>query len=399
MNDHDTPLPPEDESHESTEAAASSGDEHERLEDGQPTTPPGMLPLVEPFFEKRAFLIAAMPFLIYFLGTALGGHFEMSRKTQPAHDIRGISRSLLDSFTAAMNSEMLEEDVQALSARYDLDQVANALDDESSKVKVLVEKCQKLLDGGSFESEPQGVRESLVRLRTFVEHFLELHIFWEDDELNKIRPAYIKFAEENLPGEQLNLNDSWYPATYTIACLAALIGVLFALPVYLKKVPFRISPFAVTVGVVGVVLWVGIWWLNKHYGPGHAGSRAAFNPFVELADNPAWMWTFLGIRLLGMVIVIPIAEEFFLRGFLMRYCEDVDWDQIPIGEATWRGWAGILAYACLSHTETAAALVWFGMITWMYLKTKNIWDCVVAHSVTNGLLAVFVLATGTWALW
>ena len=28
--------------------------------------------------------------------------------------------------------------------------------------------------------------------------------------------------------------------------------------------------------------------------------------------------------------------------------------------------------------------------------TRNIWDCVVAHAVTNLLLGVYVVATGEW---
>ena len=112
------------------------------------------------------------------------------------------------------------------------------------------------------------------------------------------------------------------------------------------------------------------------------------------------MYGFLTIRLLGLCLVIPIAEEFFARGFLIRYIEDIDWDQIPIGEVTWKGLAGILAYGAMTHPgEVVAALAWFGLITWMFLKTKNIWDCVVAHAVTNALLAVFVITTNTWELW
>ena len=44
-------------------------------------TPPGMLPLVEPFFGKNAFLIAAVPFVIYLVGTGFGGYLEKTRKT------------------------------------------------------------------------------------------------------------------------------------------------------------------------------------------------------------------------------------------------------------------------------------------------------------------------------
>jgi membrane protease YdiL (CAAX protease family) len=48
--------------------------------------------------------------------------------------------------------------------------------------------------------------------------------------------------------------------------------------------------------------------------------------------------------------------------------------------------------------ELLAAAVWFSMVTWLMVKTRNIWDCVVAHAVTNLLLGVYVVATGQWQL-
>ena len=44
------------------------------------------------------------------------------------------------------------------------------------------------------------------------------------------------------------------------------------------------------------------------------------------------------------------------------------------------------------------AVAWFSMVTWLLLKTRNIWDCVVAHAITNLLLGVYVVATGHWHL-
>ena len=45
------------------------------------------------------------------------------------------------------------------------------------------------------------------------------------------------------------------------------------------------------------------------------------------------------------------------------------------------------------------AVVWFAMITCLMVKTRNLWDCVVAHAVTNLLLGIYVMKTGAWALW
>ena len=49
--------------------------------------------------------------------------------------------------------------------------------------------------------------------------------------------------------------------------------------------------------------------------------------------------------------------------------------------------------------EMLAAAAWFGMVTWLMARTRNIWDCVLAHAVTNALIAAHVLATGAWSLW
>ena len=52
--------------------------------------------------------------------------------------------------------------------------------------------------------------------------------------------------------------------------------------------------------------------------------------------------------------------------------------------------------ACVSPAEMFAAAVWFTLITWLMFKTKNIWDCVAAHAVTNLLLGVYVVLSGDW---
>jgi membrane protease YdiL (CAAX protease family) len=38
--------------------------------------------------------------------------------------------------------------------------------------------------------------------------------------------------------------------------------------------------------------------------------------------------------------------------------------------------------------------VWFSLVTWLMVRTKNIWDCVAAHMITNLLLGLFVVIEG-----
>jgi CAAX prenyl protease-like protein len=189
--------------------------------------------------------------------------------------------------------------------------------------------------------------------------------------------------------------------------------VIFVLPGY-REFPFRISPLAVGVGVVGVVLWVGICrldvehrWLQpvlEKVGLGGfigAGDRAGFNPLEQLKSQPLWAWTFLVIRFTGLALVVPIIEEFFLRGFVMRFVMEKDWWKTPFGTVNRLAIILGTAVPMLMHPgELLAAAVWFSLVTWLMLRTKNIWDCVIAHAVTNFLLGVYVVWMGgeAWRL-
>ena len=93
-------------------------------------------------------------------------------------------------------------------------------------------------------------------------------------------------------------------------------------------------------------------------------------------------------------------EEFFLRAWLMRFVIQVDWWKIPFGHVTLMALAVGIVFPAMYHSaEFFAALVWFGMVTWLMLRTKNIWDCVAAHAVTNFLLGVYVVTQHQWQLW
>ncbi len=138
---------------------------------------------------------------------------------------------------------------------------------------------------------------------------------------------------------------SAYPLVYTVKIVLTLAAMAFVLPGYRQ---FRQRPgfLAVVVGAVGVVAWVGLCAISDYtrlttvlngamaeihlYAP-----RPAFNPFdahvSPLAVSPALNWSFFGIRFFGLVVVVPVIEEFFLRGFLMRVVMEADWWKVPFG--------------------------------------------------------------------
>lgn len=193
-----------------------------------------------------------------------------------------------------------------------------------------------------------------------------------------------------------------YPKTYSLVVGVTLMLMLAVWRGY-SYAPFSISWLSVVVGVLGVFVWIGLWRIDREFlglGSLFGSTRESFNPFEQLRDDPHWMWAFLAIRFAGLVVVVPVIEEFFLRGFLMRYIDSADWDRVPLGKATWLSVAGVAVYGLVSHpAEPLSAVVWFSMVTWLYLRTRSIWDCVLAHATTNLLLGLYVVGTGTWELW
>jgi CAAX prenyl protease-like protein len=199
-----------------------------------------------------------------------------------------------------------------------------------------------------------------------------------------------------------------YPIVYTVKIALTIVAMLFVLPGY-RQFPFRVSLLAIGVGIVGVVLWIAICHvqlerkllaplgLEKFLG---LGDRPAFNPLDNLAATPAWAYTFLAIRFLGLALIVPIIEEFFLRGFLMRFVIRETWWTVPFGMLTTTAAVIGTAVPMLMHpAELLAAAVWFSLVTWLMVRTRNIWDCVAAHAVTNLFLGIYVVTQHQWQLW
>ena len=152
-------------------------------------------------------------------------------------------------------------------------------------------------------------------------------------EAQQAAPAHLRAQLEEGQATMFGLKYKHYPLVYTAKIALTIAAMLYVLPGY-REFPFRISLLAIAVGAIGVVLW--IWLCSLHLEPkllaplglegfvGGLGERPAYNPLEQLKATPAWAYTFLVIRFLGLRMVVPIIEEFFLRGFLMRFVQGDD---------------------------------------------------------------------------
>lgn len=209
----------------------------------------------------------------------------------------------------------------------------------------------------------------------------------------------------------LGLSYSYYPLVYAAKIVITLITIAIVWPGY-HPFRFRVSPLSFLVGAVGAVVWIGLCQppvldamsnLLNSVGLSsfaEAGERSGFNPLEHWADSPAMAYAFLALRLFGMVVVVAWIEEFFWRAFLIRFLQGSDWWRIEFGTYQLGPLAATTVVFALAHplTEFPAAIAWFAVVSWLMLTTRNIYDCIIAHGVTNLLLAIYVIVTGAWYL-
>lgn len=147
---------------------------------------------------------------------------------------------------------------------------------------------------------------------------------------------------------------------------------------------------AVANGALVFVIWIAL-------EPTSAPASSAFTS--ELAAAPAVsgaLW--LICRVLGSVIVVPLAEELAFRGYLIRRLLAVDFEDVP---AARRSWPALLVSSVLFgllHSRwlagTIAGLL-FGLAVY---RRGRLSDAILAHAVANALVAAAALA-GWWSLW
>lgn len=176
----------------------------------------------------------------------------------------------------------------------------------------------------------------------------------------------------------------------------------------------RILP-GLVVGVVGIALWIGIFRLGwdddiRSFLPSwlQPESRPGFNPFASI-PNTAVRYGFIFMRFVGLALLVPIIEELFWRGFLARWLLPPDepggphslqdWQNQELGRFTPFSFAGVTIMFALVHPEWLAAAIYCALLNLLVFWTRDLWNCVVAHSVSNLILGIYILATESWQLW
>jgi CAAX prenyl protease-like protein len=238
-------------------------------------------------------------------------------------------------------------------------------------------------------SAPASV-ESPTEVRT------DKHLASAHDFLPYVAPMFAYVALSSLEGSLPS--PGWYPAAYAAKALIVACIMWYYRSTWgdLRPIPGPAAlAMAVAAGLLVIVLWIGLDGLYPSL-PFMGGARTEFNP-NDL--SPAGKWTFIAVRFVGLVLLVPVFEELFWRSFLIRWLIDQEFWKVPIGKVTPLAAAISAGVFAMAHPEWLPALLtgllWAGLL-W---KTRSVSACVVSHFVANLALGVYVVATQSWKFW
>lgn len=155
------------------------------------------------------------------------------------------------------------------------------------------------------------------------------------------------------------------------------------------------------VGALVFAIWVApdaMWPVYRHH---WLFDNAVFGaPRSSLPSSIRIGAGFLILRLLNSVVLVPIVEELFWRAWVMRLLIAANFEKVPLGsylpESFWL--TGVLF--ALEHGSywDVGLLAGIAYNLWM-VRTRSLADCILAHALTNGLLAAYVIVAGKWEYW
>ncbi len=152
------------------------------------------------------------------------------------------------------------------------------------------------------------------------------------------------------------------------------------------------SPFIASVaGLLVLGIWLGLERADVTAGETLRSHVMAMSSISRIA------W--IAARVIGSCLVVPFVEEIALRGFFARRIEKEDFEAVdprtlsPIAIVV-----SSLAFGAMHQRFIAGSLAGlvYGLV---YRYRGSLGDAVLAHAVTNSVIAGLVLFGGEWYLW
>jgi CAAX prenyl protease-like protein len=177
--------------------------------------------------------------------------------------------------------------------------------------------------------------------------------------------------------------------------------------------PWRGFLLATLLGVLGIAIWILPGWLYDVTDLKHDPRTAipllgltlrtgGFDPSI-FETSPGWYAAVICMRFIRLIVIVPLIEEIFWRGFLMRYviAGDRPFTGVPFGRHHWLSFGVTTGAFMLVHAKEdwLGALVFGSLMYFLCVRSRSLAACVWMHAVANLLLGIYVLITRQWGFW
>lgn len=190
----------------------------------------------------------------------------------------------------------------------------------------------------------------------------------------------------------LTHSEYWVYPLQTLLCGLLLIKFWPAYSIERPRGPI----FGLLVGIAVFLLWI-----SPQAFLGFAPRTDGFNPISMFGNQAALYWPTVAFRFARLVLVVPLVEEIFWRGFILRYLIREDFDNVPMGTFSWLSFAVVTLAFAFSHAmpDWPAAIITGVLYNAVAYRTKSLATCVLGHATTNLLLGLWIMRTEQWGFW
>jgi CAAX prenyl protease-like protein len=155
------------------------------------------------------------------------------------------------------------------------------------------------------------------------------------------------------------------------------------------------------IGVLVFALWIGPDLISPNYRHHWLFENSlmgqARGSLSSLAQAQPAVLFFRSVR---AVVIVPVVEELFWRGWLMRWLISPRFETVPLGAWSAQAfWIVAVLFASEHGSYWDVGLAAGIIYNWWMLRTKSLGDLILAHAVTNGCLCAYVIAFGKWEYW
>jgi len=222
-----------------------------------------------------------------------------------------------------------------------------------------------------------------------------------------------------VPGKWNNIyNQAWFPRVFPFAVFMAFIMLESAITehvylIYIAKtvvvglilLHFRDRYSEISLGaslkdiIIAVVFGIAVFvlWINMTWDFAVIGQPGNNDPYTMLGKGILYPAIFF--RIFGASVVVPVMEELFWRSFVIRWLDNKNFMSVPIGTFSLQSFLITVLLFGSEHNLWLAGIAAGILYNLLLYYRKSIFLCIISHSVTNFILAIYVLYSGKWMFW